>query len=299
MNKQRRADMMLLFVAFSWGISYFLLTVCFKELGTFTLNAFRFCGAFLVAAIIFFPKLKGISKETIKYSVIIGTVLFFVYMCTTFGTKYTTVSNAGFLCGMTVAFTPIFNLILFKKKPDKKVLVAIFLCIIGIALLTLKDDFTINLANLKGDLLCITCSIFYAIHLIFTEQGVSNEKVDPLKLGILQLGVTGIWNLALAFIIEEPAFPKTMEVWNAILFLTIICTGMAFIIQTIAQKDTTASHVGVIFTLEPVFNTIFAIFLIDEILTFKSYVGGALMFFAIICMETGVIDRFLKKGELR
>ena len=42
------------------------------------------------------------------------------------------------------------------------------------------------------------------------------------------------------------------------IFLSVFCTGVAFIIQAVAQQYTTAAHVGIIFTLEPVFSGIVA-----------------------------------------
>ncbi|MFR9010413.1 MAG: EamA family transporter [Anaerovoracaceae bacterium] len=52
-----------------------------------------------------------------------------------------------------------------------------------------------------------------------------------------------------------------------------------------AQQYTTASHVGVIFTLEPVFAAVVAYFFAGEILSFKAYLGAALMLASIFIME--------------
>lgn len=285
MNKQIKADISLVIVTLAWGLSYYYMDVALADLGAFTLNAFRFLGAFIIAGILMFHKLKTVNKQTLKYSVYIGTSLVFVYIGATFGVQYTTLSNSGFLCAMTVVFTPILGYIMFKKKPDKKVIMSVCMCFIGIALLTLQDDFSINFANLKGDLLCIMCGFFYALDLLITEKAASDDNVDMLQVGVFQLGVTGVLNVFLAFIIETPHFPTDKSVIFAVVFLSIFCTGIAFIVQAIAQKYTTASHVGIIFTLEPVFCAISAFFLVGEVMSIKSYVGAAVMFLAIIVME--------------
>ena len=155
------------------------------------------------------------------------------------------------------------------------------MCLAGIALLTLKDDFSINTAHLKGDLLCLMCAVAYAIDLLLTEKAVAHEEVDAYQLGVFQLGVTGVCNLLLAFLTEQPHLPTT----STVLFLSIFCTGVAFVLQPLAQRYTTASHAGVIFALEPVFAAFVAAIFANEVLSAKSYLGAALMVTSLFIME--------------
>ncbi|MBQ6900180.1 MAG: DMT family transporter [Firmicutes bacterium] len=284
-RKQFQADLMLMLVTLCWGVSYYLMDLCLVEMDPFTLNAYRFLVAFFIAVALSWNKVKTVNKTTLKYSVMVGIALVFVYMGATFGVKYTSLSNSGFLCALTVVFTPVFGSLFLKQKQDRKVVFAVILCLIGIALLTLKDDFSINKENLKGDLLCIMCAMAYAIDLLLTEKAVSHEEVNAYQLGVFQLGVTGVCNLFLAIITEEPHLPGTTTVWASMLFLAIFCTGVAFVVQPIAQQYTTASHTGVIYALEPVFATIVAVIFANEILSTKSYLGAFIMMASIFVME--------------
>lgn len=285
MSKQVKADGILVLVTLCWGVSYLLMDISLTEIDPFTLNAFRFLGAFAIAAAISWKRLLSVNKTTLKYSLMVGLALLFVYIGATFGVKYTTLSNSGFLCALTVIFTPILNWLVFKKSPGRKLSIVVLTCFTGIALLTLGDDFSINMSNLKGDLLCIMCALAYAVDLLLTEKAVGKEEVDPYQLGVFQLGVTGVLNLILSFIVEEPAFPQTAEVWGSVIFLAVFCTGVAFVLQPIAQQYTTASHVSVIFALEPVFAAIVAFFFAGEVLSFKAYIGAFLMLASIFVME--------------
>ena len=285
MSKQVRADGILILVTLCWGVSYLLMDISLEELDPFTLNAFRFLGAFAIAALVSFKKIRTVNKTTLKYSLLVGFALVFVYIGATFGVKYTSLSNSGFLCALTVVFTPILAWLFFKKAPGKKLTFVVILCFIGIALLTLGDDFSINMEHLKGDLLCLMCAVAYAADLLLTEKAVSHEEVDAYNLGVFQLGVTGALNLIMALIVETPQAPQTMEVWSAVIFLSVFCTGVAFVLQPVAQQYTTASHGGVIFTLEPVFAAVVAYFFAGEILSFKAYLCSALMLASIFIME--------------
>ena len=137
MSKQMRADLLLLLVTLCWGVSYLLMDYSLTDLDPFTLNAFRFLGAFLIAVLFSWKKLAGVSRTTLKYSLLLGMALLVVYIGATFGVKYTTLSNSGFLCALTVIFTPLIGWLFFRRRPDRKLSVVVLICFIGIALLTL------------------------------------------------------------------------------------------------------------------------------------------------------------------
>lgn len=295
MSKSIKADLMLLFVTLGWGLSYYFVDVSLIEMEVFSLNAFRFLLAFIVAGILSFNKLKKVSKETIKYSFILGFVLFMVYIGATFGVKYTTLSNTGFLCALAVIFTPILTFLYYRFIPSKKTLLAIILSFVGIALLTLSDDFAINPKYLKGDLLSIMCAFFFAHHLLITEKAVKKDNVDPFQLSVYQMLFCGVFNLILSFIVETPRLPSSGNVWAAAIFLAVVCSGLAFIIQTLAQQHTSATHVAIIFSLEPVFAGAAAYFLAGEVLTPKAYLGAAIMLLSIFIMEFN-FDMFKHKS---
>ncbi len=296
MNNRLKADGMLLVVTLCWGMSYYLMDLSLTELDPFNLNALRFLGAFAVAALLSWKKLKTVSRATLKYSLFVGFALFLVYIGATFGVMNTSLSNSGFLCAMTVVFTPLISWVFLKKRPEGRVTLAVFVCFVGIAMLTLTDNFSINIDNLKGDLLCRGCAMFYAIDLLISEKAVSQEVVDPYKLGLFQLGVTGVLNLIMSILTETPGVPVSGSIWASVIFLSIFCTGVAFVIQPIAQQYTTASHVGIIYSLEPVFAGIVAFALAHEVLTTKAYFGAVLMIASIFIMEIDFEGLKKRKG---
>lgn len=68
--------------------------------------------------------------------------------------------------------------------------------------------------------------------------------------------------------------------------MSIFCSGVAFVVTTVQQQYTSASHVGLIFTLEPVFSSIVAFLFAHEVLPPRGYVGAALMLSSLFLMET-------------
>jgi len=280
---QLKADMMLMLVTLGWGVSYFMMDLCLEQIDPLTLNAFRFLGAFAVAWLIAAKKSVRVSRMTLKYAFLVSLSLVVVYIGATYGVKYTSQSNAGFLCSTAVIFTPDITFLIRRTVPGKKTLFVVAMCTAGMALMTLDAHMRVA----SGDLLCLMCGVTYSVFLLINEAGARHEEVDAFQLGIYQMGFTGAWMLILALLFEEMRLPQTGACWASLIFLTVFCTGIAFIAQVISQQYTTATHVGVIFTLEPVFAAIVAFLFAGERLLPRAYIGMAMMLASILIMEVG------------
>ncbi|NLY82558.1 MAG: DMT family transporter [Clostridiales bacterium] len=293
-NKQLMADSMLSFVTLSWGVSYYMMDLCLQEMGTFTLNAYRFVLGFIFAYAFFSKKMKNISKTALLYGALIGLVLTIMYISATEAVKHTTLTNIGFLIALNVIITPALEFALSKNKPSNKLIIVVFICFVGIALMTLNNNFSINQETFFGNVLCILTAFMCSVQLILVDRAVKKEEVKASQLGVMTLGFTGIYFLILSIVFETPKLPVAGVVWFSVLFLAIICTGIAQVVQAVAQQYTTASHAGLIFSLEPVFAAIAAYFLAGEILNGRGYVGAALMLLSILIMELNVEKLFKK-----
>ena len=200
MNKQRRADLLLVMTTFFWGASYYLTDICLADLPPMTLNAFRFIVAFLVLGLIFWKHVVHINRTTLRYSLIVGLALAGTYVAYNYGITRTSLSNAAFICALQVIFAPLLGFLFFRQRPGWKLGVALVVGTVGMALLTLNGE----LRPASGDLICLITPLCYAVDLLITEKAVRDPRVDPLGLGVCQLAVVGIVTLALALVLGEP-----------------------------------------------------------------------------------------------
>ena len=281
MDKQRRAELLLVLATLFWSVSYYFSVVCLAELDVLTLNAFRFLSAFAILGAIYCRRLRGLTRETLLWGAVVGVVLVCVYIGATYGVKYTSLSNAGFNSGLAVIITPLLELLIYRKKPERKVAVALLLCTMGLALLTLGGDFRFAV----GDAICLICSASYAVDILITDRAVARPEVDPVGMSVVEIGVAGGVFLLLAFLLEQPRLPQTAAVWGAALFLGLFCSGVAFVIQTTQQKHSSPARVALIFTLEPLFSAIVAFFLAGERLHPRAYLGAAMMLFSLVLVQ--------------
>lgn len=281
MSKQKKADLLLVMITAFWGMSYFLTDLCLNEMPPLFLTAFRFLLAFFLLGAIFLKKVVRVNAVTLKFSLLVGLSLAACYILYGYAVTRTSLSNAGFICALPVVFTPLLDFVFHRVKPKRRLLFALILCTVGLALMTLNEQFRPR----SGDLLSLGVALTYAIDLLLTEKAVRHPEVDPLALGVWNLAVVGVLTLVLSFLIETPVFPRTPVTWGAAIFLGIFCSGIAFVIQSVQQQYTTATHVGLIFTLEPVFSATVAFFLAGERLKPRGYIGAALMLLSLILME--------------
>jgi len=147
-----------------------------------------------------------------------------------------------------------------------------------------------------GDLLCVAGALLYATHIIVTEK--LTKAVDSVILGIIQLGIAGALGLIFSLFLETPRFPMAAQEWLPILALSILCSAIGFIVQTVAQQHTTSTNTGLIFSLEPVFAAIFAFLFLGEALSTQGWLGAMFVLFGVIYSQVNWSRGIFEKTPL-
>ena len=278
--KKQYADLMLFMVAIIWGGGFIGTDAALNTFEPFTILMLRFGIAFFIMLIFGFNKMKKASGKDIKNGCVAGIFLFLAFVFQTFGLKYSTPSKNAFLTAVNVILVPYVMWIMTKKAPKKKEILSSFLCVIGIACLTLKEDvFFLSF----GDVLSLICALFYAFHIV--SLGKFSKESDVSVINAVQMGVAFIFS-SISFPMFE-TFPQhiSMEAWGSILFIAIFSTCIAFGMQTIAQQYTSANAASLIMCTESLFATIFSVILLHEVLTSMMIIGGSFIFIAVVLVE--------------
>ncbi len=293
MSIQGKANLLMVIVTMFWGLSYTFMVMGLETLAVFNVVALRCIIAFFAAGIIFYKRMIKVATKTLKYAAIQGLLLFTVFVLSLFGLETTSVSNAGFILSLTVVLVPIFSSFVERKLPSRAVSFAIVCTMIGITVLTAQGSFTFQ----KGDILIAIAALCYSIYLLLNST--FTRSVESISYGIYQLGFAGLYALILTVLFESPTLPNTTASWIAILGLGIICSAFCFVGQTVAQQYTSATHTGLIFSLEPIFAAMFAMMFIGEGITIKLLVGGSFILIGnlVAQLEHLHVLRFIKKHE--
>lgn len=73
--------------------------------------------------------------------------------------------------------------------------------------------------------------------------------------------------------------------WETILFTALFATVLAFLVQTKAQQFTSATHVALIFTMEPIFALLTAVMAGGETITPRQGMGAVLILTGMLAAE--------------
>lgn len=276
MNKALKSKLLLISVALVWGSSYMLSKLAFNYTGALTMIAYRFISATILTSIFFYKKLPEINFRIIKKGFFMGIFLFLAMVLSTYGVKYTTASNAGFLSCLNVIIVPVVYYLLFKKKLKKKEIFGTIISFVGVCLLTITEELTIGF----GDILCILAALMFVMFIILGDKYSKEE--DPLLIGLTQLGVVGILSTILAYYVEGLKLVNDFKGITIILTLGLFCTAYCYIAQLYSQKNLNAVEAGLILSLEPLFSVVFSFLFLGEILLFRGYVGGLLIVIGVI-----------------
>ena len=271
-----------LLCTFIWGTTFIAQDTGMDNIGPFTFNAVRFFVGFLaIIPLAFLFEVKKFKSEFeldfktfLILSFLIGLSLFLGSALQQVALLYTDVANAAFFTIFYVPMVPIIIYFFKKKSIHWSVWPSVILCLIGGYLLTNFYDATVRL----GDTLVILGALFWSTHIIFTGIIVTKYNL-PLTLGAIQTLLVAVFSFVIGLVYEEFIIENILSEIDSILYAGVLSGGFAFVLQIYAQKNITPAPAAIIFSLEGVFATIAAWFLLNQILGINNLLGC----FFILC----------------
>ena len=120
--------------------------------------AYRFIPAALLVALVFHRQLRALSPEGWRAGALMGVFLTAGYIFQTLGLEETTASNAGFITGLFVVFTPLLGALFLRERISGIAWAAAGVSALGLYLLSgAGGDF-----ELRGDGLVLLCALSFA-----------------------------------------------------------------------------------------------------------------------------------------
>ena len=194
------------------------------------------------------------------------------------GLLFTSVTNSGFITGLYVIIVPLLGLVI-GHKTGLGIWLGAGLAVVGMFLLSVGDSFQVA----SGDWLQLAGAFVWALHVLLVGHFASRH--DPLQLALIQFAVCGLISLLLALVFEPILLTAIQAALPAILYGGLLGVCVGFTLQVVAQKDAIASHAAVILSMEALFAALFGALLLGEVLSFKGYIGCALMFAGMLLAQ--------------
>ncbi len=265
-----------LLCTFIWGTTFIAQDTGMDEIGPFTFNAVRFFVGFLAITPLAFIFEKNKIKKSLKLNnkvffnliTLIGISLFLGSALQQIALLYTDVANAAFFTIFYVPMVPIIVFFIYKKAIHWSIWPSVLLCVMGGYLLTNFYNSTVRI----GDTLVIIGAFFWSTHIIFTGKIIENYNL-PLTIGAIQTLIVSFLSLIIGLIFEEFILVNIIKEKYSILYAGILSGGFAFVLQIFAQKNISPAPAAIIFSLEGVFATVAAWFLLSQVLDINNLFG--------------------------
>ncbi|MFL6388783.1 MAG: DMT family transporter [Terriglobales bacterium] len=278
--------MLLIFIAFIWGSTFVLVKEALNDASPLALNSARMVVAAVLLALFYRKKIAVLTKPALMAGVLVGIFLYAGYAFQTSGLKLTTPSKSAFLTGTSSVLVPLFLVAIWHVRIHLWRVAGILLALVGLFLMTvpggpggLADFANVNL----GDLLTVGCAICFTFHVIFV--GRASQRFPFEQVAFLQVATAAVLMTISTPLLEHSYFRATPTVIAAILITGVLCTAVAFSIQSWAQQFTPATHTALIFTTEPVFAWLTSFIYLHERLGLRARAGALLILGGVLISE--------------
>jgi len=225
-------------------------------------------------------KLKS-KKHTITF--ILGGILMGGHWITYFYA----LKMANVAMGMLSLFTfpvivaflePVF----LKLKFDPINIVLGILVLLGVYILA--PEFNIKSTSVQGILFGLLSALFYTVRILILKQQVS--QYNGVVLMFYQTIIITICLFPVLFFMDTSGIQTQ---WPYLLLLALITTAIGHSLLVHSLQFFSASTTSIISSVQPIFGIIIAFIFLNEIPTFNTYIGGALI------LTTVLIESFRSK----
>ena len=267
-----------------WGSAFVAQDMGMDFIGPHTFNVGRFLVGFLTLLPFFFIfeykkiiKRNSFDKKAFFYLIILGFILGVGQALQQISLIYTDVANTGIFTVMYVLIVPFISYFIFSKKMHWSVWPAAFFCVIGGLLLSELKNISVR----YGDALGVLSAFCWAVHIIYISKTVKFFNY-PITIAMSQCLIAFLFTVLPMFIYEEPSLKNMLKDSYEILYVGILSSGLAFLLQTYTLQNLTPAPAAIIFSLEGMFAAIFAWLILDQFLNEVKILGIFLILFAVI-----------------
>lgn len=287
MKNKLTSNIALFMTAFIWGLSFVAQRAGMEYIEPFTFNMIRsILGGLSLIPVILWVKVSTPDKRTERRKhfqhinleragIACGVALFIAMSVQQYCMQYVSAGKAGFITALYIIFVPVLA-VLLGDRLRKRVILSVFLALIGLYLLCYKSGSGFNI----WDLLLLLSAFFYAIHIMVVNY--YSRTVNPIKASCAQFFAVGILSAILVALFETPNIEAIIACKTPLLYAGVITCGVAYTLQIYGQKYTLPVIASLIFSLESVFAVVGGSIILGEVMSLKEITGCVFMICGVI-----------------
>ena len=187
--------------------------------------------------------------------------------------KITKIANATFLGTLAPFFTLIIELYILKRYYSSKILLGLFLTLIG-SIIILGYQFNIESQYTIGNLYAVLCSICIAIALMIGEK--VRQKEDTIVYTRLLYLSASFTLFMISILVNETLFSFNRNEFLGLVFLGLVPTILGHNSIYYSLKYVPPTIVAAFPLGEPIIATFFAFFIFSEYISLNIFIGGCI-----------------------
>ncbi len=281
MNKHVKADLMLLLATVFWGMTFVTVKDAMNYSGTFSFLFMRFFLGALAVLPFAVRNFKYFNRRTMIDGGILGILVFLGFALQTAGLRETSSTRSAFITGLSVVLVPVISFIMYRTKIDIFKIIGIVLSAGGLLLMFRPENGPLN----RGDVLTVLCAFTFALIIVLIQR--FSKRSNVLLLVFMQIVIVAFISLVLMFATNDMQITFSGNLALDLLFTSVFATAGALVLQYKYQKQTSEARAAIIYTLEPLFASIFAFIIFRERLASAGLLGGAMIFLGMLMSEFG------------
>ncbi|HNW53107.1 MAG TPA: DMT family transporter [Bacteroidales bacterium] len=283
-----------------WGLSFVWFKIVVKWYEPITIIFLRLIisGSLMMVFMLLTRSWQTIKRKHLKYFLLLAFAQPFCYFLgESFGLTLVSSTIASVIIATIPLFSPFAGYFLVREKVTVPVVLGIVFSFLGIILMLINPDFSLN-ASPKGVLL-LFLAVFAAVAYSVIIRKISHEY-NPVTIITNQNLIGAVYFLPLFLVFDFQHFitvTPTRELIMALLQLSVFASTLAYVFYIIAIKGIGVIKANVFANLIPVFTGFFSFLILGETFTALKIAGMLLVLFGVVVSQSGRLVQLMLRTK--
>ncbi|HTD92178.1 MAG TPA: DMT family transporter [Chitinophagaceae bacterium] len=285
MTPAKKAFIQLMIVLLIWASSFTITRSVVKDVPPILFALLRYSVASIVMVCIYYSQRSKIKPPATKMHgqvllmALSGISLYYIFF--NISLAHTEASVGALIQGFIPVVVMILAYVFLKEKISLRQVFGSVICLAGVILIGFISPGKSGGNSLFGNLLMIAAVICWAVYTILSKRVAQTDSIWLTT----RLTVIGTILLLPAVLIEmwrQPLPQIGATGWAAIIYMGIFPSAISYLWYNNALKHISATRVGLLLNLDPVFGAVLAVVVLNEPLYSLQIVGAVLVFAGIL-----------------
>lgn len=264
---------LLVLVTVIWGSTFPIMKVVIADLNLHLMILVRF-GLAGVALLLW----RRPAPAAVGAGVLLGLLGYFGILAQVQGLLTLSAGRTAFITGLSVVLVPFLATVFLRTQLRPLAIAGAALAATGLGILSFDGG-----PPGAGDLWVLLSAGLFALYIVGLERAL--RQATPMDLAVVQAVTMGLLAAIPAFGEAERLLALSGTQWGWLLYLALVATAVVLVLQGEGQRRVDATTSAIIYTLEPVFATLFAFLMLGELFGVRGWVGATAIATAMLLAQ--------------